>query len=262
MSNVIETIKGPDDWCAKLYYDEDPGSPRGWDNYAELILFHRRYTLGDKHGFRHGDYDGWEELAAAIESDRAPLRIWPVAMYDHSGLAFTIGAAGAFACDQAGWDSGQIGFAIVTEERLRAGFGKGPAEMTPEDWTIIEGAVRGELEVYERYVNGDCYGYQVEDADGEEADSCWGFYGLDDAMEAAREALADAHAAFIKQKQEAAALVPLDQPVYRADESKVAVVVRALLEASVWFGVTPLPDGIWEVTVKPGDGSVLRSCAL
>lgn len=38
---------------------------------------------------------------------------------------------------------------------------------------------KGFLEVYTAWCNGECYGYSVKTAGGEEIDSCWGFYGND-----------------------------------------------------------------------------------
>lgn len=42
------------------------------------------------------------------------------------------------------------------------------------DW--IE-SLKGSIQLFEDWAFGNVYGYQVLDADGEEVDSCWGFYG-------------------------------------------------------------------------------------
>jgi hypothetical protein len=39
------------------------------------------------------------------------------------------------------------------------------------------------IEVYAQWANGDVWGFIVEDSDGEELDSCWGFYGTEAAIE-------------------------------------------------------------------------------
>lgn len=36
----------------------------------------------------------------------------------------------------------------------------------------------GEVQVYDYYICGDVYGFVIE-KDGEQIDSCWGFYGHD-----------------------------------------------------------------------------------
>ena len=43
----------------------------------------------------------------------------------------------------------------------------------------MEKMMQAEVEDYSNYINGSVYGYVLEDNDGEELDSCWGFYGFD-----------------------------------------------------------------------------------
>jgi hypothetical protein len=40
-------------------------------------------------------------------------------------------------------------------------------------------AMHAEIEMYGAYLAGEVYGYEVVDSNGNELDSCWGFYGLD-----------------------------------------------------------------------------------
>ena len=40
--------------------------------------------------------------------------------------------------------------------------------------------LRAEVKVYDDYITGNVWGYTVEDKDGEEIDSCWGFIGSSD----------------------------------------------------------------------------------
>ena len=47
--------------------------------------------------------------------------------------------------------------------------------------------LEGEIEEYSSWATGDCYGYVIEDENGDELDSCWGFYGQDYAIESAKE---------------------------------------------------------------------------
>lgn len=44
-----------------------------------------------------------------------------------------------------------------------------------------------EIEEYAAWATGDCYGYVIEDRDGNELDSCWGFCGMEYAIESAKE---------------------------------------------------------------------------
>ena len=47
--------------------------------------------------------------------------------------------------------------------------------------------LEGEIEEYSAWCAGDVYGYVIEDRNGNELDSCWGFYGQDYATESAKQ---------------------------------------------------------------------------
>ena len=44
------------------------------------------------------------------------------------------------------------------------------------------------IALYEQWAQGDIWGFIIENSDGEELDSCWGFYGSDDCEKQAKEA--------------------------------------------------------------------------
>lgn len=46
------------------------------------------------------------------------------------------------------------------------------------------------LDLWNQWLRGDVYGYEVRDAKGEVAESCWGFYGVEDCVGAGRAAAA------------------------------------------------------------------------
>ena len=50
-------------------------------------------------------------------------------------------------------------------------------------------ALKDEVEVYDQYIRGDVYGFIIEDLQGNNVDSCWGFYGWEAAAEQADNAL-------------------------------------------------------------------------
>ena len=110
----------------------------------------------------------------------------PVYVYDHSGVAMN---TTGFHCPR---DSGQIGYIVAFREDVRD---IQPAwkHITKKRRETILKWLRGEVETYSAYLNGEVYGFQiVELADpddpesGEIADSCWGYYG-DDGIQAIRE---------------------------------------------------------------------------
>jgi hypothetical protein len=105
--------------------------------------------------------------------------ILPLYLYDHSGI--TMNTAG-FSCP---WDSGQVGWIYADEEAIRKEYG----EVTPETLEKAEKLLQGEVENYDYYLTGQCYGFQLFRGD-EEIDSCWGFLGdIRDVQDAVKEYL-------------------------------------------------------------------------
>ena len=190
----------------KIYYDEDPTNPRkDWDHAATMVCWHRRYDLGDEQPscdpqdyFRklvndecphcegsgvtpgaepeedynltpdcaHCDGTGRVTEDAVMELVRKEHYILPLFLYDHSGITMS---TGSFSCP---WDSGQVGWIYISIEKA-----------AQEGWKTPEQAykaMQAEVEEYDHYLTGQCYGYVVEDAEGEELDSCWGFLGDSD----------------------------------------------------------------------------------
>lgn len=163
--------------------DEDTESPRGWSHGCELVYGHKRYDFPNDAGINWDEFGGWAEVAEHLTAEGA-LLVLPVAMIDHSGIAFRVGTS--FSEDPGGWDSGQIGLAYVTPQNW--------AETQGTEWTGSEEQlaqarklITGDVEVYGMWANGECYGYRITDEYGEEIDACWGFIGYDDVTEQASE---------------------------------------------------------------------------
>jgi len=128
-----------------------------------MVCFHRSYLLGDKH-------DLSIEQAKELSDSESVISL-PLYLYDHSGLSMS---TGTFSCQ---WDSGQVGFIYVTVDKLLKQFGK--KELTQD---LIEQAKKildNEVKTYDQFLSGEVYGYVIEDANGENIDSCWGFFGYD-----------------------------------------------------------------------------------
>jgi hypothetical protein len=138
--------------------DNHPQNPRTeWDNAGTMVCFHSRYTLGDKHDFPNADAFRlwWEEYG-----DGGTLL--PVYLYDHSGQTVS---TTPFTCP---WDSGQVGWIYMTRERQEK-------EGIPDPIAYL----KREVATYDQYLQGDIYGFSVEDKDGEILDTSWGYFGLD-----------------------------------------------------------------------------------
>lgn len=202
MSYSTEEYKG---YTIKIEYDEDAQNPREWFEPAgTMVCWHSRYNLGDMEsnglkGKEHRSYpisknynqpidllyelagvdreeyqeQQYEEVGEYNDMSRADLFkiikekgtiIKPLYLYDHSGITIS---TGRFFCP---WDSGQVGYIYMTKDT-----------MEKEGWNKEQATkyLESEVTVYDNYLTGEVYGFRIEDADGEEIESCWGYYGDD-----------------------------------------------------------------------------------
>ena len=106
----------------------------------------------------------WTRIPDLVELAGKHNVILPVYLYDHSGL--TINTTG-FSCP---WDSGQLGWIYATHESVIKEYGA----VTPETLEKAENLLRSEVEEYDLYLTGQCYGFKLYEGHNE-INSCWGF---------------------------------------------------------------------------------------
>ncbi len=157
----------------EIVRDREPMNPRSeWDNeLVTLVHWHSKYLLGDMSLPSQMTEEELRERYPTI------IALLPLYLYDHSGI--TMNTTG-FSCR---WDSGQVGWGyVLKEDAEKAGCG---------DWSEEEllGAIVADVKVYDQFLTGDVYGYRIKDAEGEEGDSCWGFFGVEDTISAAKESI-------------------------------------------------------------------------
>lgn len=194
----VEIIKLNDNHELHIVHDEDPDSPRSWDNLGTMICVHRRYNLGDVHykskleclqhiatslgiteiindlDMYQEIYDDEEQLQDWIKS-REDFVILPLYLYDHSGITMS---TSSFSCR---WDSGQVGYIYCSTDKILKEYGNTDLETLIK----VENILEDEVETYDQYLTGDIYGfklYKVETCNKghkhlEFVDSCYGFYG-------------------------------------------------------------------------------------
>jgi len=170
------------DYQIEIIHDEHPSNPRTeWDNLGSMVCFHRRYTLGDiGHGYCASEFNSWDELKKQIIKDHDPAVIIPVYMYEHSGMTIS---TSPFSCP---WDSGQIGFIYISKAKVRKDANVKRINKELIDWVTKQ--LRAEVRTYDQYLTGDTFGYKIT-KDGEEIDSCWGYYGYHETKEQAENQL-------------------------------------------------------------------------
>ena len=160
-------IKLKNGQTVSIYQDMSAESPREWDNLGTMVCFHTRYSLGDNHDIDHNDYNSFSEIIKA-NTNEADM-VLPLFLYDHSDITMGITP---FHCR---WDSGQVGYITISKEKIIKEYGNDSIETRAN----ITRYLRNEVETYSQYLEGECYGYILKDSEGEEIDSCFGFYGYD-----------------------------------------------------------------------------------
>lgn len=155
----------------KIVKDENPETPRSWDNLSQMIFFGKHKSYGDDHKVDNLIYHNWDALQKAIAEDLDVAVVKPIYLYSHSGETIS---TKPFSCR---WDSGQIGFAIVKKQAIREEYSI--KRVTQKYIDLAEKILKAEVETLDQYVSGDVYGFELLDENDNVDDSCWGFYGSD-----------------------------------------------------------------------------------
>lgn len=171
----------------RIIQDHDAESPREWDNIGTMVCAHRRYKLGDDDGMSKAleliyehlsnkqlndmgfDASHVPNIERALEATGQAIML-PLYLYDHSGITMK---CSPFGCS---WDSGKVGFIFVSKAKARSEY----------NWKLLNKArieklqsyLEGEVEVYDQFLTGDCWGFEVLRSE-EVGESCWGFFGDD-----------------------------------------------------------------------------------
>jgi len=153
---TIET----DDFC---------GSPRvEWDNLCKMIFIGKYSHLGDKHNF-HENHDSFEVHQKHIEKQLGVAFITPVYAYVHDNMTIS---TTPFSCP---WDSGKLGWVVMTKQTLRENYGVKRVTKKLIEQAMVH--VNAEIKELNSYIQGEVYWFKIEDKNGNEVDSCGGFYG-------------------------------------------------------------------------------------
>ena len=162
----------------ELYYSE--GDSRNWDNISRMIFFGNYQHIGDKHDVvLRGEFDSRQDFIERGEQMvRKQLKdvviCKAVHLYNHSGISISTSYSYPYNCS---WDSGTIGFLVVTKEDIRKNWNIKRVTQDYIDWA--EELAESELNTLNQEITGEVYGFVLYDEDGEVEDSCGGFYGSD-----------------------------------------------------------------------------------
>ena len=184
MYDPVETWEQDGVEC-NLYvdYGGDMFNPREDGNLGIFVCReHRSYSLPQEvKGFKFEDFYSIEEAIDYLKENHGAIHIYPVWMYDHSMVSYSMGErVSPYTCP---WDSSICGVIFTTEERMDE-YG-----ITDRSEEKIKRWLNSEVEEYSSWACGDVYYYNIDCPDGE-SESCCGFIGYEYACEAAQEALA------------------------------------------------------------------------
>ena len=176
--NEVKTYKKvTEEPVLKIYHDDDAQSPRTWSNLGYFITVDSKYESPDKNPelksiVQEASEDAnnvdehMENIKTMVKEQMGEevLAIYPVVKYEHGGVSYSLG-------QQHGFDYSNNGFYIVTDESQKE------IGVSPERF---EDVIEGELEDYNKWVNGELYRFELYDENGNIKDSIGGFYTIED----------------------------------------------------------------------------------
>lgn len=173
-----------DDGCeVKYLVQDDYAEAPEMDDNLFLVAFHKQFdvrrdsvaTINDCRNLM-SDNDLDKDEARSVKDFRKRYHIFGLEAYIHGGVVLALSHEGDF-CDRR-WDVSQLGCVFVSKKEWK----------TPEK---ARAAALGLIQDWNTCLSGDVYGCVIEyfDNDNEpvDFDSCWGYYGYDDAMKGLKE---------------------------------------------------------------------------
>lgn len=164
----------------EITHDFDPISPREDTNLGYFITKDTAFHSPDEHEeleaivkdsgeVSTNQEDHMKMIKADIKNmiGEKVIAIYPVTKYEHSGVSFSLG-------NQSGFDYSQNGFYIITDKTAKE------IGVKKEDFEKI---IKSEIDLFNSWVNNEVYGFILYDKDGEQIDSCCGFYDIEDIRE-------------------------------------------------------------------------------
>jgi len=169
---VLEKI-AIDGFDLVISYDEIDWNPREhYDNLGTMVIFHSRYSLGDIHNY---SVDDVRDIAES--KDYIAL---PIYMYEHSGITISVNP---FSCP---WDSGQVGYIFVSNEKVKKDFGW--SRITSKRLLKIKEYLTNEVKELDAFITGQVYRFDVY-RDGELLDGLGPFTDSNDAILAGKDVI-------------------------------------------------------------------------
>ena len=195
-----------------IVIDWDRDGPNPLRDYNRVFLLHSNIPREFRGNEDDRNYDGpFVEVTDEDGHGTGEFRFrdgvihFPVSAYIPSGIALSMGSIREFPCDPGGWDTTRNAAYMWTDrERFEKMCGpwmevydegtktRRPAKDEAEFRKYLWGIARDELGLFQKYLDGKCFGWreetrvpfkrvypdgrEVEDCEWESGDSCWGYY--------------------------------------------------------------------------------------
>jgi hypothetical protein len=156
----------------ELHYDQDPESPLEYcDEICKIYEYGRRQEYRNTN-FISGGEEGFEQyLATLIHPDFPDDTSYK--MNEHRSAIIKKHFARSIVPTQGGtW----LEIVVVVKE-----WEKENSTLSAKEY------VDNIAKIYRQYLEGEVFGFITKDEDGNDLDSCWGFYSKEDAYQAAKE---------------------------------------------------------------------------
>ena len=180
-------LKLDNKYLLSITQDDFAENPMEWEQLGTILTWEDSYKSPCRNDYSSpeefvDDYlgeDSYEKIENNSNSlvdfmkdiqnkfDKKGYLIYPVTRFEHSLVEYYIGLGGGF-------DSGLIGFAIVSKDEVRQMYN------TKDIYkSTVQADFSQQLEIYTDYVNGEVYCFSLMDMEQNVIDICSGFYGTE-----------------------------------------------------------------------------------
>jgi hypothetical protein len=169
----------------RIVKDENADNPcMDEDFLSNIITFSREFDFGNCQ-----EYSTPKEFQDFRNVNPDENMIWPIYMNDLKVVSLPHNDLSS----EADTDSNniQVGWAFVPIERAKAEFPKTNGDALKNKAFAV---LKSEIDLLNKYVSGECFGYEIVDEDEDVIDSELGFYGFKEADKAGKLALKKARA--------------------------------------------------------------------
>ena len=178
---------------AELVYDQHAATPRDCDNLGTILISPNKshwiaspdVAVDTSIPFGKNPFEHWENLRREqLKLKKSDIAIGcPITKYEHGAISLSLGY-------KRGWDYTVSGFVYVTKDQVRKRYGV--KRITKSIIEHAKNCLQDELDTLTRWLNGECYGWQIKEyaltddgLDWEEVgvlDACWGYFDKEQAL--------------------------------------------------------------------------------